>query len=77
MQPLIGLLNWGIQMPRGRPRKVIEEPDATLKGLEAVEQGIAEILQERCGIKGCLPKLHLDEARIILKKLVQYDLVKG
>lgn len=64
-------------MPRGRPRKVIVEPDEELKGLEAVELVIAQVLQERCGINGCLPKLHLDEARIILKKLVQYDLVKG
>ena len=60
----------------GRPRKVIKEADPDLKGLEAVQESIAQILQERCGIKGCLPKLHMEEAEIILKKMKQYDLIK-
>ncbi len=60
----------------GRPRKVVVEPDAELKGWEAVEYTIAQVLQERCGINGCLPKFHLEEAQIILKKLMRYDLLK-
>ena len=60
----------------GRPKKVVVEPDAELEGWESVEYTIAQVLQERCGINGCLPKIHLDEARIILKKLIRYDLLK-
>lgn len=60
----------------GRPRKLVVEPDADLKGLDAVQYTIAEIIQERCGINGCTPKFHMEEAGIILKKIVKQNLLK-
>lgn len=60
----------------GRPKKVIAEADPDLKGLDAVQYSVAQILQERCGINGCSPKFHLDEAGIIVKKMKQFDLIK-
>ena len=54
-------------MPRGRPRKVVVEPLAP----ESVEWEVAAVLARMCGIPGCGPRLHLEEAKqitIIMKR---------
>lgn len=63
-------------MTLGRPRKVQAEPDEALAGHEAVQYTIAEILQTRCGIPGCVPKHHIEEAGIILRRIIKLGLLK-
>lgn len=60
----------------GRPRKVVVEADPALKGWEKAEETISEILQERCGITGCRARYHVDEAKVILKVLLNEGLLK-
>lgn len=62
-------------MPRGRPIKVITD-NSDLNGHEEAELTIAQVLQERCGIPGCVAKHHIEEARIILRRLIRLDIVK-
>ena len=64
-------------MPRGRPRKIVlmeEEPE--LVGHKAAQYTIAEVLVPYCGITGCIPKHHMEDAGIILQKLIRLDLLK-
>jgi hypothetical protein len=54
-------------MPRGRPRKVVVEPLAP----DSIELEVASVLSKVCGIPGCAPRLHLEEAKqitIIMKR---------
>ena len=54
-------------MPRGRPRKVVVEPIAS----DSIEMEVAAVLAKVCGIPGCSPRLHLEEAKqitIIMKR---------
>jgi hypothetical protein len=55
-------------MPRGRPRKVpvVEEPAPS-----TVQQIIAKVISEECGIPGCMPKFHLTEAARVITTLEQ------
>lgn len=62
-------------MPRGRPAKIIVD-NSDLNEYEEATLTIAVVLQERCGITGCMPKFHLDEASIILRKLIRLDIIK-
>lgn len=54
-------------MPRGRPRKVPVEPVLP----ESIEWEVAGVLAQRCGIPGCSPRNHIEEAKqitIIMKR---------
>ena len=58
----------------GRPAKVVVD-NSDLDAYEEAELTIAQILQERCGTKGCLPKWHVEEAQIILRKLIILNII--
>lgn len=45
-------------MPRGRPRKVPVEPLVP----ESLEWEVAQVLSGYCGVPGCNPKNHKEEA---------------
>lgn len=61
----------------GRPKKVVSEIDSDLRGLEALEMTVAEVIQETiCSIPGCQPKFHLEDAKIILHKMQKLKLIK-
>ena len=55
-------------MPRGRPRKIPLEP-ITEDTKDTLAWGIAEQLSVYCGVRGCIPKIHLDDANKIVEKL--------
>jgi hypothetical protein len=62
-------------MPRGR--KPAEPVAEELKGRDALLETIAQIVQETvCSIPVCSYKLHLDDARAIVLKMVRLDLLK-
>lgn len=48
-------------MPRGRPRKVPEEP------LTNVEEEVAKVLAAYCGIPGCIARNHAEEAKRVVE----------
>ena len=62
-------------MPRGRPPRVVEDT-SDLTNYEKAEAGIASVLHGTCPIQGCQPKWHLEDARAILRKLMQLNLIK-
>ncbi len=64
-------------MPRGRPRKIVMAEDEELRGLDALQMTVAEVIQETlCGIPGCMPKFHLEDARVVVRKMKDLDLIK-
>jgi hypothetical protein len=65
-------------MPRGvyDRKKLVPEPTDELKGREAAAMEIAEVLQSRCGIPGCVAKFHLEEAQILLRKFINLGIIK-
>lgn len=52
--------------PRGRPRKVIEEPT---KGEKTIQQVIADVLHDSCMVPGCTLRNHLWDASDIMDAL--------
>lgn len=51
-------------MPRGRPRKIALE-----EGYTSLEITVGEFLAGHCGVPGCKPEWHVDEARTLLNLL--------
>lgn len=63
-------------MPRGRPRKVGDNPQLYTD----VHEIVAEYLSRLCGVPGCVPRNHVEDARImliVLEKDHQLKLIKG
>jgi hypothetical protein len=50
-------------MPRGRPRKVVVEPVPS----DSLQWEVAQELVRHCGVPGCSPRLHLEEASHIIE----------
>lgn len=55
-------------MPRGRPRKVPVEPIDP----DTLQWGVAKILSRNCGVPGCSPRNHLEEASEIIEVIKYY-----
>lgn len=60
----------------GRPKKVEEHATGAKSPYEEAEYEVAVVLQERCGIRGCIPKVHLEEARYLIRKFISLGIIK-
>ena len=49
--------------PRGRPRKIVVEPVQS----GSLEFEVSNLLSHFCGIPGCGPKLHLEDASKVIE----------
>lgn len=52
-------------MPRGRPRKLGDNPELYTE----TDHIVSEYLAKLCEIPGCIPRNHVEDARIILNAL--------
>ena len=64
-------------MPKGiyERKKVENTPSSDLKAHEQAIWLIAEILQQRCGIPGCSPKHHMEEANLLMRKFINLGII--
>lgn len=64
-------------MPKGvyERKKAVTAPPADLKAHEQAAWAVAEVLQERCGISGCVSKHHIEEASYLIRRFINLGII--